>query len=308
MRLYLINFKSSNPVSGKYMYKPFKTIALMSRQRSNESATEILKTLTVYLIEKNCQLVLERETAELLGDVNWPHYNVEELGQHCDLIIVVGGDGSILQAAQAAIQFDKPILGINRGYLGFLADIYPNELNDRLGKMLAGEYQKEQRFLLNATVQKSQPISSSALNDVVLLPGQVAHMIEFEIFIDQQFVCRQRADGLIVATPTGSTAYALSGGGPILHPALDAIVLVPMFPHTLSSRPIVISGDSKVILHIAKNSTVFPRLSCDGQAHIELESDDYISIEKKSQKLTLIHPLDYDYFDTLRVKLHWEWK
>lgn len=283
----------------------FQTIAVMSRQRRNEDAAEVLKILIAYLVKKHCHIVLERETATLLNDADWPCYTIDELGQHCDLIIVIGGDGGLLQAAQVAVQFDKPILGINRGYLGFLADIYPDEFN-RLGDILEGNYRQEQRFLLNATVQKAQPICKSALNDVVLLPGQVANMIEFEVFIDQQFVCRQRADGLIVATPTGSTAYALSGGGPILHPDLDAIVLVPMFPHTLSSRPIVISGNSQVMLHILKDTTGFPRLSCDGQAYIELNGDDYITIEKKLEKLKLIHPVDYDYFDTLRAKLRWE--
>jgi NAD+ kinase len=283
----------------------FQTIALMSRQRHYESGIEVLKSLVKYLIKNNRAVILEEETALLLNDSARPAYAVDALGKHSDLIIVVGGDGGLLQAARAAVQYDKPILGINRGHLGFLADIHPHEIEERLDAILAGEYKEERRFLLNAVVQKPQPIHATALNDVVLLPGQVAHMIEFEIFVDEQFVCKQRADGLIVATPTGSTAYALSGGGPILHPDLDAIVLVPMFPHTLSSRPLVLSSHCNVLLHITKNTPLFPRLSCDGQAHIELSGGDYVSIQKKEEKLRLIHPLNYDYFDTLRVKLHW---
>lgn len=288
------------------MTTSFKKIGLIGWQKGKESPLDVLKTLISYLTQKNCTVVLERETALFLNDITWPNYSMGELGEHCDLIIVVGGDGSLLRAAQAAVCFDKPILGVNRGYLGFLVDIYPDEINTRLGAILDGEYREEKRFLLDVVVEKNTPIHAIALNDVVLVPGQVAHMIAFDIFIDEQFVCNQRADGLIVATPTGSTAYALSGGGPILHPDLDAIVLVPMFPHTLSSRPIVVSANSSVMLRISKNMSIFPRLSCDGQAHIELSEGDCVMIKKRAQPLKLIHPLDYDYFDTLRAKLHWE--
>jgi NAD+ kinase len=283
----------------------FQTIALISRQRRYESAKEVLETLINYLTKHHRALVLEEETAKLLETVEWPTYSIHELGRHSDLMIVIGGDGGLLQVARAAVLHNKPILGINRGHLGFLADIHPQDIQLHLDAILAGDYQEEQRFLLNAEVQKKEPIRASALNDVVLLPGQVAHMIEFEIFIDGQFVSSQRADGLIVATPTGSTAYALSGGGPILRPDVDGIVLVPMFPHTLTSRPLVVPSHCKVLLHIPKDTPLFPRLSCDGQAHIELCGDDTILIEKKPEKLRLIHPANYDYFDTLRVKLGW---
>lgn len=288
------------------MKRPFQKIALISHQRSDENVTELLKTLMAYLMQKNFNVVLESDTAVFLDNVRLPNYAIDEIGHYCDLMIVVGGDGSLLRAAQAAVQFDKPILGINRGYLGFLADIRPDEIDTRLDAILEGQYREETRFLLNVVVQKDMPIYASALNDVVLLPGQAAHMIAFDIFIDEQFVCHQRADGLIVATPTGSTAYALSGGGPILHPSLEAIVLVPMFPHTLSSRPIVVSSSSSVMLCISKNIRVSSRLSCDGRGRIELQGDDCVVIKRKSQSLRLIHPLDYDYFDTLRAKLHWE--
>lgn len=288
------------------MTTSFKKIALIGCQKGKKGGADVLKTLINYLTKKNCTVVLERETAAFLNEVSQPSYTMDELGEHCDLMIVVGGDGSLLRASKAAVRFDKPILGVNRGYLGFLVDIYPDEINTRLGDILDGKYYEEKRFLLDVLVEKEVPIHAIALNDVVLVPGQVAHMIAFDIFINEQFVCKQRADGLIVATPTGSTAYALSGGGPILHPDLDAIVLVPMFPHTLSSRPIVISANSSVMLRISNNISVFSRLSCDGQAHIELNEGDCVMIKKRPQPLKLIHPLDYDYFDTLRAKLHWE--
>lgn len=289
--------------------RQFKNIGLVSRQRADQNTAQVLKNLLHYLQERGHQIVLEKETAEFTEAAVQSIYAMDEIGKYCDLIIVVGGDGSLLQAAKAAVQFDKPILGINRGYLGFLADIHPAEIKTHLGAILEGAYEEEQRFLLDAVVeQKEKPIHASALNDVVLLPGQIAHLIEFDVFINQKFVCHLRADGLIVATPTGSTAYALSGGGPILHPFLDAIVLVPMFPHTLSNRPIVVSGDSQVTLHISPNSALFPRLSCDGQAYIKLQENDVVKIQKKPKKLRLIHPLNYDYFATLRAKLHWQRK
>lgn len=288
------------------MHKHFQTIAVMSRQLDTANTIEVLQALLGCLVAQNRTVILEHETAVLMQPTEFAYYPIDQIGKQCDLMIVVGGDGSLLKAAQAVVDFDKPILGVNRGNLGFLADIYPDKMNDKLSEILTGCYQQEERFLLTATREKPTFFSQNALNDVVLLPGQAAHMIEFEIFIDQQFVSHQRADGLIIATPTGSTAYALSGGGPILHPDLDAIVLVPMFPHTLSSRPIVVAGNASVLLRMGKSNRACARLSCDGQAYIPLDVDDTVSVTKKKQRLKLIHPLDYDYFETLRAKLHWE--
>jgi NAD+ kinase len=178
----------------------------------------------------------------------------------------------------------------------------------KIPEIIAGQYYQESRFLLTAAVEQHGKIiyKENALNEVVLLPGAVAHMIEFEIHIDDQYVCRQRADGLIVATPTGSTAYALSGGGPILHPDLQAIVLVPMFPHTLSSRPLVIKHDCSIRLHFPTRNDSTPSFSCDGQARHELQEHHALTIHKKKKELKLVHPIDYHYFNTLRTKLNWE--
>jgi NAD+ kinase len=200
-----------------------------------------------------------------------------------------------------------PVLGINRGRLGFLTDINPNEIDNKVTEVLNGHYIEEKRFLLNVRIQaaKQKQTADIALNDVVLLPGDVAHMIEFSITINDQFVCNHRADGMIVATPTGSTAYALSGGGPILHPSLDALVLVPMFPHTLSARPIVVGAASVIQIKISDTNEKPPRLSCDGQKPIELPLGAIIEIQKNPQALRLIHPTDYNYFETLRLKLQW---
>ncbi len=288
--------------------KAFKKIALMGRQRHN-GIVETLLTLYRHLQTRDCQAVFEYETALHVSEQTLPNVPSDQLHKTSDLIIVVGGDGSLLHAAHIAVSQNLPVLGVNRGRLGFLTDIYPDELS-KIDQVLAGEYSEEQRFLLSAQIMRNNQIiaQTQALNDIVLLPGAVVHMIEFNISINQQFVCHQRADGIIIATPTGSTAYALSGGGPILHPQLEAIVLVPMFPHTLTNRPIVVSADSLISIQISDNNDIAPSVSGDGQARIRIERGDSLHIRKHPTPLRLIHPIDYNYFQTLRTKLHWQSK
>ncbi len=287
------------------MSSPFKTIGILGRVR-NAGVTETLKTLINYLNSLHQPIIVETETAAALDDSTLTTIAREEIGKHCQLLIVVGGDGSLLHAAQLVVDNDIPVLGVNRGRLGFLTDIHPADLN-KIKMILEGKYTLEKRFLLTATVQLHDDVlgQSDALNEVALIPDSVPHMNEFEIYIDKQFVCSQDSDGFIVATPTGSTAYALSGGGPILHPRLDAIVIVPMFPHTLSMRPIVIEGNHEITIVITPNNSATPRLTCDGQAFIATPPGSRITIRKKSNQLQLIHPLDYNYYETLRSKLHW---
>lgn len=289
------------------MKKSFKKIGIIGKQRAGQTTLATLKNLVEYLLANDYQVIVETATAAFLPELNLTTTAREQLGQQVDLIIVVGGDGSLLNAARAAVAWNTPVVGINRGHLGFLTDIHPQELKIQLDAILAGHYLEESRFLLTAQIehQQQRTAESDALNDVVLTPGHSAHLIEFEIYIDDRFVCSQRADGLIVATPTGSTAYALSGGGPILHPNLDAIALVPMFPHTLSSRPIVVEGGCEIKIHIALSNDISPEISCDGQARIAVVPGNNIIIRKKAQQLRLIHPKSYDYFETLRDKLHW---
>jgi NAD+ kinase len=284
----------------------FRKVALLGRQRV-EGIEEALLTLKDYLLNYPISVVLEPDTAELIPGADIPILPKELLCKNCDLIIVVGGDGSMLNAAHLAVDHDLPVLGINRGRLGFLTDIRPDELN-KVDEVLSGKFIEEERFLLEAAIYHStgEVTQAIALNDVVLLPGNIAHMIEFEVQVDHQMICSQRADGIIIATPTGSTAYALSGGGPILYPQLDAIVLVPMFPHTLSSRPIVLKSNSEITIHLSPANEAYPKVSCDGQKRITLEPGGKIKIKKKSKTLRLIHPLDYNYFQTLREKLGWE--
>jgi NAD+ kinase len=229
------------------------------------------------------------------------------IGDVCDLVIVVGGDGSMLNTARDLIDSRVPLLGINRGHLGFLTDIRPTELEDRVPPILEGQYNLENRFLLHAEVFRNDVLvgSSTAVNDVVLYPGEIARMIQFELYMDRQFVYSQRSDGLIVSTPTGSTAYSLSGGGPILAPQTDTIVLVPMCPHTLSSRPIAVNKQKVIDIVISETNPHHPKLSCDGQNIISLAPGDRIQIKQYPIEMRLVHPLDYDYFEVLRSKLGW---
>lgn len=284
----------------------FKVIGIYGRVK-NPGVVETLKALIHYLLSLKQDICIDEETAAAIAETpECRSVSRQELSQCCDLLIVVGGDGSLLHAAHAIVDDEVPVLGINRGRLGFLTDILPTDLK-KIKAILEGKYTLEKRFLLTATVEYQGKTlgQSDALNEVALIPDSVPHMNEFEIYIDDQFVSSQDSDGLIVATPTGSTAYALSGGGPILHPRLDAIVLVPMFPHTLSIRPIVIEGNSHLTIIISPNNNATPRLTCDGQAFINTPPGSRIHIKKKPKQLHLIHPLDYDYYEGLRSKLHW---
>lgn len=285
----------------------FSRIALMGRYSSN-SARLTLQNLIRFLTPLPLELCLEAETAEIIEERSLPRVPREKLGEACDLVIVVGGDGSLLNAAHAVAESNIPVIGINRGTLGFLTDISPDDFEKAIFAVLQGEYQEEKRFMLNACVQTETEIRpvGIALNDIVLYAGEMARMIEFELKIDGNFVYSQRSDGLIMATPTGSTAYALSGGGPILHPSLEAIVLVPMHPHTLTSRPIVINSHSHLELRVAKGkSTLNPGVSCDGQSLITLAPGEKLLVKRQEKPLRLIHPKDHDYYQTLRTKLEW---
>jgi NAD+ kinase len=286
----------------------FKTIALIGR-RYTEGVTDTLNALVDYLHSLNAKIFLEEETAHMLRHNKLPTIHRDKLHGHCDLIIVVGGDGSLLSAARIAVDQHIPVLGVNRGSLGFLTDINPDEI-ETIGEILSGKFSEEERFLLDAKFAHENHVIThdKALNDVVLLPSEINRMIEFSVYIDKQFVCKQKADGMIVATPTGSTAHALSGGGPILHPNLDAIVLVPMFPHTLTSRPIVVKGDSVIELIMSEDCNACPNISCDGQEFVPIPLGSKVKIHKHPQKLRLIHSVNYNYYETLRVKLNWQKK
>ncbi|MCH9770437.1 MAG: NAD(+) kinase [Gammaproteobacteria bacterium] len=284
----------------------FKKVVLIGRV-GVPGVPETLDALYEYLLSLKREVKVDKSSASMMSIKSLKTVTADKIKADCDLVIVVGGDGSLLNAARIAVPQNLPVLGINRGRLGFLTDIHPTELV-KIGKVVNGEYFEEQRFLLTAKIkhQHKTVLADMALNDVVLLPGDIAHMIEFEIYVNSKFVCSQRADGLIIATPTGSTAYALSGGGPIIHPELNAIVLVPMFPHTLSSRPIVVNADHPIEVRIAKSNQASPNISCDGLSRKSIAPGDHLIVAKKTERLRLIHPIDYTYYRTLREKLGWE--
>ncbi len=284
----------------------FRNVGIIGRLGSTR-VLETVRRLKRFLIDRHLHVILEDTIADLLPGHGLQTSSRKMLGEVCDLVIVVGGDGSMLGAARALARHKVPVLGINRGSLGFLTDIRPDELELKVAQVLEGQYLTENRFLLEAEVRRQGEAigQGDALNDVVLHPGKSTRMIEFELFIDGQFVCSQKADGLIVATPTGSTAYALSAGGPIMHPKLDAIVVVPMYPHTLSSRPIVVDGNSELTVVVSADMTIYPQVSCDGQNHFTCAPGDTLHVAKKAQKLRLIHPLDHNYYEVCRTKLGW---
>ncbi|MGQ4880441.1 NAD(+) kinase [Billgrantia sp. LNSP4103-1] len=284
----------------------FKNIGLIGRLGSAK-VVETLKRLMRFLDQRGLHVIVEDRTATVLLDHGHPEASRRTLGELCDLVIVVGGDGSLLGAARTLCHSGTLVLGVNRGRLGFLTDISPEELEERVGHVLDGQFEVEERFLLDAELYRDGTLvgSGDALNEVVLHPGKAVRMIEFELFIDKQFVCSQRSDGLIMATPTGSTAYALSGGGSIMHPKLDVIELVPMFPHTLSSRPIVIDAGSEIHVHIGETNQTYPHISCDGQTRAVAKPDDVLVVKRKPQRVHLVHPLGHNFYEVLRSKLGW---
>lgn len=284
----------------------FSTIGLIGRMGGDKTVYTLTR-LIKFLERENKHVLLDDMLTRDLPSHHCEVASREQLGQRCDLVIVVGGDGSLLGAARSLAKYKVPVLGVNRGRLGFLTDISPEEIEDKVAEVLAGKFMIESRFLLDMAVTRNgKPVGQGdALNDVVLHPGQAIRMLEFELYIDGQFVYSQRSDGLIISTPTGSTAYALSGGGPIMHPRLEAIVLVPMNPHTLSSRPIVVDGNSEIKILVGDHNTVNPHVTCDGQIHVVAEAGDEIHIHKKPHRLQLIHPLNHNFYETCRSKLGW---
>ncbi len=286
------------------MISAFKRVILYARpHRSNQGIHETLVRLATYLAQKKVQAFLDIDTA-LHFEVALPTLSREEMTGE-DLIVVIGGDGSLLSAAHMAVEKKVPVIGINRGRLGFLTDISPIHVDEALQLVLNGQYQEESRFLLNLRLNDQKRITNIALNDIVLNRGNETHLIAFDVYVDGQFVSHYRADGLIISTPTGSTAYALSAGGPILHPKLNAIVIVPMFSHSLSARPLVIDANGVVIIKMCEQNETAVEVSCDGHESHRIEPGQSIQINKHHTPLRLLHPHDYHYYDTLRLKLGW---
>ncbi len=284
----------------------FKKIGVIGKYQ-DPRVKEEMRNLCQYLTTKEREVFIDSITAENVSDMGYAVLNRHELGERVDLCIVVGGDGTLLNAARGLSNYDIPLLGYNLGRLGFLTDISPETMQEQLDKILAGEYIEEPRGLLHTSIYRQAELinQSCAFNDVVVHKWNGARMLEYDTFIDGLFINSSRSDGLIVSTPTGSTGYALSGGGPILHPSLHAIVLVPICPHTMTFRPIVVYADSEVEIIVKDCNQSEAQVTCDGQINLGLQAEDKIVIRRHKHLIRLIHPKSYDYYAILRAKLHW---
>jgi NAD+ kinase len=283
-----------------------KTIGLFGKY-GDQGVGPIVGSLCEFLRDRGLGVVLEDATARLLRDPKAEAQPVHEIGRHIDLAIVVGGDGTMLNVARSLAPYDVPLIGVNLGRLGFLTDIPSDSMFEGLQRVLDGDYQTERRLLLCADVLRDGKLlhNHNALNDVVINKGQVARLIEFETYVDDEFVTSTRADGIIVATPTGSTAYALSAGGPILHPTLPAFIMVPICPHTLSYRPIAVSSDSHIEIVMTHTGNQTAHVTFDGQTNFGLQDGDRVSVRRTETPVTLLRPSHRNHYDVLRTKLRW---
>ena len=284
----------------------FKNIALVGKYPSLEDAKHIhdqLNVLVDYLKKNNHQIFIESKTQQQAKLEGVESIALNDLTQHADLVIVIGGDGTMLGVARSVVDANIPLVGINQGRFGFLADLNIDSMLKNVDLILKGDFLEDKRILLQADIirSKAKIYDSFALNDVVVKSS--LRLIELEVYIDNKFVHRQRSDGIITSTPTGATAYALSAGGPILHPSLDAISIVPINPHTLSNRPIAVNGNSSIEIKIIHLDDAY--VSIDGQIKFPLDLRDVIKIQKSKQTVSILHPKDYCYFEMLRNKLHW---
>lgn len=286
------------------MHALFKTIGLVGKYDTRGMAESVL-VLARFLRERGYAVILASATADHLHIDEFLTEKLSDLATHTNAVVVLGGDGTMLSIARALASHGVPLIGINQGHLGFLTDITVDAMLDAVAEILSGQYVAEERILLNAQVRRNgaSVFESSAFNDVVVGKGGTGRLIELEISINSEFVYSQRADGLVVATPTGTTAYALSAGGPIIHPKLEAIALVPVCPHTLSARPIVVSSHSRIEICLTYANDA--RVYFDGQHFFELITGDEVWITRATRPVTLLHPHSYSYYDTLRQKLHW---
>ncbi|MBM3358746.1 MAG: NAD kinase [Betaproteobacteria bacterium] len=286
------------------MKTSFGTVALIGKYKSPEVSGPLLK-LAQFLEQRKVKVLIDRLTGAQIGDAPYPVLPLEELGKQADLAIVIGGDGTMLNIARTLAPYDVALVGVNQGRLGFLTDISVDTMFDTIGAILEGKFVAEDRMLLAGEVWSGagKVAEGLAFNDVVVSKGARGNMIEFEVRIDGQFIYNQRADGLIVASPTGSTAYALSTGGPIVHPSLSVMALVPVSPHTLSNRPIVISSSCTVEIIVRGDSD--PRVHFDSHSHHGLRDGDRVVARRFPRPLSLLHPAGHSYYDMLREKLNW---
>jgi len=286
------------------MNSAFPTIALIGKYQSREIAESLL-SLAAFLRQRGVEVLLEEATAAAVGANGYAVADYATIGARARLAVILGGDGTMLNAARNLARFEVPLVGINQGRLGFMTDIALDAMIESISILLDGKFSSERRFLLKAEMLREGEVvfQTLALNDVVVNKGEVGRMIELEVKVDGELIHVLRADGLIVSTPTGSTAYALSANGPILHPAVPGIAIVPLCPHALSNRPITVSDSCTI--EIAFLPPHDARVHFDGQTRFDGRAGDVVRIARSGHCINLLHPPGYSYFAMLREKLHW---
>ena len=286
------------------MRSHFHHVALIGKYQAPGSRSA-LERIAAFLVGEGCKVVLEHDTAANTGISKYPVLDLKAIGERCDLVLVVGGDGTMLGMGRRLASYGVPLIGINQGRLGFITDIPLEDFELTLSPMLRGEYEEDHRSVMHAQVIRDGKcvFDALAMNDVVVNRGATAGMVELRVEVDGRFVANQRADGLIIASPTGSTAYALSAGGPMLHPAIPGWLLVPIAPHTLSNRPIVLSDASEIAIEVVAGRDASANF--DMQSLASLLHGDRIVVKRSEHHVRFLHPRGWSYFDTLRKKLHW---
>ena len=293
------------------MKSKFRHVALIGKYQtvasgtSSASSRHALEDIAHFLHDQGCEVFFEHDTAHNMGVSGYPVLTVAEIGAQCDLGLVVGGDGTMLGIGRQLAHFGVPLIGINQGRLGFITDIPFGNYEFILAPMLRGEFEEDHRSLIHAKVMRDGRcvFDALAMNDVVVNRSATSGMVELRVEVDGHFVANQRADGLIIATPTGSTAYSLSAGGPLLHPSIPGWVLVPIAPHTLSNRPIVLANVAEIAIEIVAGRDA--SASFDMQSLASLMRGDRIVVTRSKHHVRFLHPKGWSYFDTLRQKLHW---
>ena len=286
------------------MKSKFRHVALIGKYHAQGSRSA-LEGIAQFLGAQGCEVAIEKDTASNAGITTYPILDVAQIGAQCDLGLVVGGDGTMLGIGRQLAQFGVPLVGINQGRLGFITDIAFEEYQTTLAPILQGHYDEDPRWMMQAKVVRDGHcvFNATAMNDVVVNRGASAGMVELRVEVDGRFVANQRADGLIIASPTGSTAYSLSAGGPLLHPSIGGWILVPIAPHNLSNRPIVLSDKGEIAVEIVAGRDASANF--DMQTLTSLLHGDRIIVRRSEHQVRFLHPVGWSYFDTLRKKLHW---
>jgi NAD+ kinase len=293
------------------MTSRFRHVALIGKyqasgQRAQAGAEDgVMEGIGAFLESQGCEVVVERSTAEHVEASRYASLTAEEIGERCDLGLVVGGDGTMLGIGRQLAPYGVPLIGINRGRLGFITDIALDSYQSRLVPMLAGDYEEDHRSLMHARVMRDGEcvFDALAMNDVVVNRGATSGMVELRVSVGRHFVANQRADGLIIASPTGSTAYALSAGGPLMHPSIPGWVLVPIAPHTLSNRPILLPDADEIVVELVSGRGASANFDMQSLASVEI--GDRVVVRRSDYRVRFLHPRGWSYFDTLRRKLHW---